>query len=213
MGALLQEAEMGKRVATLTLVALLAGFAFAKDKNKSPLPFYVLHAKTVIVLIDPKAGFSIDDPQANPVAQRDVETALLNWGRYNPILQEKDADLIIVLRKGTGRLASGTIRDPRQNQRAGSINPIENSDASSTEVGMQSPRGGASSNEGVSPQAEIGDQNDSFLVYAGGGDRPLDKAPVWRYSARDGLRPHDVPAVEAFRKAVADADKIEAKKP
>jgi hypothetical protein len=60
---------------------------------------------------------------------------------------------------------------------------------------------------------EIGQSEDSFLVYEGGGDRPLDRAPVWRYIAKDGLQTPAVPAVDAFRKAVADADKAAAKTP
>jgi hypothetical protein len=51
------------------------------------------------------------------------------------------------------------------------------------------------------------------VVYEGGGDRPLDRAPAWRYIAKDGLMPHSVPAVDAFRKAVADAEKAAAKTP
>ncbi len=77
---------MRTRISTLIAVCLLATLGFAKDKKKSILPTYVLRAQTVAVIIDPNAGFTVEDPQANRVAQRDVETAMLNWGRYNPIL-------------------------------------------------------------------------------------------------------------------------------
>ena len=67
---------MSKRApALLMLGLLLTSFVFAKDKPKSTLPPYVLHARTIVVIVDPKAGVSIDDPQANRVAQKDVETA------------------------------------------------------------------------------------------------------------------------------------------
>jgi hypothetical protein len=200
---------MRARISTLIAVCLLATLGFAKDKKKSILPAYVLRAQTVAVIIDPNAGFTVEDPQANRVAQRDVETAMLNWGRYNPILQTNDADLIVVVRKGNGRMVNDTIHDPRQNNRPGSVIPADNGASISGQDGTAQNQ----TDPGVTPQMEIGQSEDSFLVYEGGGDRPLDRAPVWRYIAKDGLLAPAVPAVDAFRKAVADADKAAAKTP
>jgi hypothetical protein len=200
---------MRTRLATLIAVCLLATMGFAKDKKKATLPTYVLRARTVAVIIDPTAGFTIDDPRANEVARQDVESALLSWGRLNPILQTNDADLIVVVRKGNGRMVNDTIHDPRQNNRPGSVIPSDNG----ASIGGQH---GTPTNEPSpepTPQMDIGQTEDSFLVYEGGGDRPLDRAPAWRYIAKDGLLPHSVPAVDAFRKAVADAEKAAAKTP
>jgi hypothetical protein len=57
--------------------------------------------------------------------------------------------------------------------------------------------------------------DDSFVVYDGTVAKPLDGAPGWRYLGKDGFRPHGVPAVDEFRKAVAAAEKAAAaaKKP
>jgi hypothetical protein len=200
---------MRTRVSTLIAVCLLATFGFAKDKKKNTLPTYVLRAQTVAVIIDPTAGFTVDDPRANQVARQDVESALLSWGRYNPILQTNDADLIVVVRKGNGRMVNDTIHDPRQNNRPGSViaadNGVSLNGQHSTPSNQPSPE--------PTPQMDIGQTEDSFLVYEGGGDRPLDRAPVWRYTAKDGLLSPGVPAVDAFRKAVADAEKAAAKTP
>ena len=73
---------MPKRVSTLIALSLVVTFGFAKDKTKSALPPYVLNARTVAVIIDRTANMSIDDPQANQIAQKDVEAALLKWGRF-----------------------------------------------------------------------------------------------------------------------------------
>ena len=201
---------MRTRLSTLIAVCLLATLGFAKDKKKAILPTYVLRAQTVAVIIDPTAGFTIDDPRANEVARQDVESALLSWGRYNPILQTNDADLIVVVRKGTGRMVNDTIHDPRQNNRPGSVIPSDNGVSISGQHGTPGP---PQPSPEPTPQMDIGQTEDSFLVYEGGGDRPLDRAPAWRYIAKDGLMPHSVPAVDAFRKAVADAEKAAAKTP
>jgi hypothetical protein len=200
---------MRTRVSTLIAVCLLATLGFAKDKKKNTLPTYVLRAQTVAVIIDPTAGFTVDDPRANQVARQDVENALLSWGRYNPILQTNDADLIVVVRKGNGRMVNDTIHDPRQNNRPGSVLTADNGVSLNGQHGTSSPQPSPE----PTPQMDIGQSEDSFLVYEGGGDRPLDRAPVWRYTAKDGLLSPAVPAVDAFRKAVADAEKAAAKTP
>ena len=200
---------MRTRLSILVAVCLLATMGFAKDKKKAILPTYVLHARTVAVIIDPTAGFTIDDPRANEVARQDVESALLSWGRYNPILQTNDADLIVVVRKGNGRMVNDTIHDPRQNNRPGSVLTADNGVSLNGQHGTSSPQPSPE----PTPQMDIGQTEDSFLVYEGGGDRPLDRAPAWRYIANDGLMPHSVPAVDAFRKAVAEAEKAAAKTP
>ena len=102
---------MQNRASVLLATTLfIASAGFAKDK-KPPLPFTVLQAKTVAVLVDPDAGISIEDPRANQVAQKDVETAFLNWGRFLPLLSGQPADLIIVVRRGHGHLVDDTITD------------------------------------------------------------------------------------------------------
>jgi hypothetical protein len=65
------------------------------------------------------------------------------------------------------------------------------------------------------PEAEIGNSTaeDSFLVYRGRTENPLDGSPAWRYEAKNALKPHNVPAVDAFRKAVAEAEQVSAKQP
>ncbi len=213
---------------------LLPSIAFAKDKQKSTLPTYVLQAHTVSILIDRDAGVSLDDPRANEVAQRDVETALLNWGRYQPILNGPNADLIIVIRRGTGKLASGTIHDPRQGRRPVTIDPTDTGIDAGAQRGQAPPYAGdlpdASQgsaggplndpmnrpiDERPHPQAEIGRSaaEDSFIVYQGKIDNPTDAPPVWRYQAKNALKPHTVPAVDVFRKAVDEAEQAAAKQP
>ncbi len=207
---------MHTRASALFAIILLAvSSGFAKDKTKTILPPYVLRAQTVAVVVDPDAGISLSDPQANQIAQKDVETALLNWGRYEAVLSTQIADLIIVVRKGHGRLVDQTMPDPRQNSRAGSVNRTDNGISIGAQHGPQSNASGAPTNPPTtSPsQTEIGSTEDYFAVYDGRAENPLDNPPAWRYLAKDGLRSHNVPAVDEFRKAVAEAEKAAGKKP
>jgi len=206
---------MGRRASTLFLMCLVASVGFAKDKNKGVLPVYVLQAHTVAVIIDPSAGISVEDPRENEVAQKDVETALLQWGRFEPVVGTRLADLIIVVRRGNRHLIDETIPDARQNNRPGAINTTDNG----ISVGGQRPQqpglpGDSAPGSGQrGPQSEIGATDDSFVVYRGNVDHPLDTPSAWRYVSADGLLPHSVPAVTAFKKAVADAEKAAAKHP
>jgi hypothetical protein len=52
-----------------------------------------------------------------------------------------------------------------------------------------------------------------FVVYRGKRDDALDSPAVWRYSAKDALRSPGVPAVDAFRKLIAEAEKQQAATP
>jgi hypothetical protein len=211
---------MQNRASVLLATTLfIASAGFAKDK-KPPLPFTVLQAKTVAVLVDPDAGISIEDPRANQVAQKDVETAFLNWGRFLPLLSGQPADLIIVVRRGHGHLVDDTITDSRQNNRPGVINPTDNGIAIGGQRGPQgNPQGNMPNTSPSNPptpapgsQIEVGAPDDSFVVYQGGVSNPLDSPPIWRYVTKDGLHSHDVPAVAAFRKAIAETEKAAAAK-
>ena len=201
---------MVKRASTLFLLSLLATCGLAKDKTKNLLPPYVLQAKTVAVVIDPSAGISIDDPRANQMAQKDVEAAFLKWGRFEPVSDPKTADLIVMVRKGNSHLMDETMPDSRQNNginpnnRGGSVGPPRGSPPDlSGDPGIGPSR--------QSPRPDIGNAEDLFSVFKGG-ENTRYATPVWTYAGRDGLSPQTVPAVTAFKKAVAAADKAEAEK-
>jgi hypothetical protein len=199
---------MVKRASTIFLLSLLATWGFAKDKNKNLLPLYVLQAKTVAIVIDPNAGFSVDDPRANELAQEYVEAAFLKWGRFEPIPDARTADLIVMVRKGNSRLMDDAMPDPRQNS---GIDP-NNRDGSmggpsrGPQPSMPGQPGRGSSQQ--SPGSGMGQAEDTFAVFKGG-EKSLFATPVWRYGGNDGLN-QTVPAVAAFKKAIAAADKAEA---
>ena len=204
-----------RSIASLIAIVLVVAPGVAKGK-KDVLPPYVLTARTVSVIIDPDAGVSLDDPNANRIARKDVEAALLGWGRLQPVLVGQPADLIVVIRRGHQRLVSDTMPDPRQNDRIGGVNSSDDS----TQVGgrqgipasqipgqSSGPPGARFPQSPTNPRTEISPPDDIFAVYNGTTSRPLDAPPAWRYVAPDALRPHTVPAVDQFRKAIAAAEK------
>jgi hypothetical protein len=208
---------MLRRLFTVTVCLLIAVPVLGKNKAEKSVPDYVLHAHTVAVIVDPGAGVDIEDPRANEVAQKDVETALLNWGRFQPMISTQQADLIIVVRKGHARVVDQTVSDPRQNNRVGMIDPTANGVSVGAQHGRQPDGTGsgmpdASDRDSAHPQTEVGTTADTFLVYNGDSKQPLDSPVGWSYIAKDGLRSHGVPAVDEFRKAVAAADKAAAAK-
>jgi hypothetical protein len=115
-------------------------------------------------------------------------------------------------------MASGTIHDPRQGNRPGVIEPTDNGIRIGVQHGREYPESGQpgsypgdASNgqmeQRPGPQATVGNADDSFLVYQGRTEAPLDAPPAWRYEEKNGLKPHTVPAVDEFRKAVEAAEK------
>jgi hypothetical protein len=200
---------MTARLASLVLLAaLLAVPTQAKDKKKSTLPEYVLKATTVLVVIAPDAGEPVNQPMANANARDSVEKALMQWGRLRLVMEGEEADLVIAVRTGTGRMVQPTVRGGPIDQRPGTV---QTGDGSVRIGAQQGPP--PLSDPGVGPPQngprmgnEVGASEDTFEVYRGGVTDPLDSSPVWRYIAKDCLREPGVTAVEEFRKAIAKAE-------
>ena len=195
--------------ALVVLAALLAVPVSGKDKKKPTLPDYVLKASTVRVVISPGSGEPLDEPSANATARENVEKALMEWGRLRPVMEGMPADLVIAVRRGT-KMGEPTIQGGPVDSRPG----VGQSTDSTVRIGAQH---GTPPGMGPGPQGtpqngprlgkEMGPSDDTFEVYRGDVQDPLDAPAVWRYIAKDGLRAPEVTAVEEFRKAIAEAEK------
>ena len=212
-----------RRSVLLSLVLLSALLAIAKDKDKGKkkavLPDQVLQARTVLVVVRPESGISPADPRGNQIAQQDVENALAKWGRLTPILDARTADLVIAVRKGSGRMVNPTISGGPLNNPSVILGPSSGADVwrAGGQRGhppdLSDPGPNRPQNTTPHPSAEIGQAEDMFEVYRGREDYPLDSAPVWRYIAKGALRSPNVPAVEEFRKLIEEAEKQQKGKP
>src|SRR3569832_2133199 len=106
-------------------VAMCCAAAEGKDKKKVLLPEDVLEAQTVLVVIDPDAGVSLEAPNANRTAQESVEKALMKWGRFGLATDVSSADLVISVRKGNGMLVQPTVGGIPNNNRPIIFEPTE----------------------------------------------------------------------------------------
>jgi hypothetical protein len=201
----------------VTAVVLCSALAAAKGK-KTVLPADVLTARTVLVIVDPSAGVDVRDPNANRIARADVEKALDQCGRFTLVQEGVTADLIMVLRKGDGKLARSTIGGTPVNglppvSGGTTSSPGETTARGGVRWGSSGPNDPSSAGTGPShpePQVEAGFPQDVVAVYRGSADSnwsPLDSPAVWRYSGKDALASPSVPAVEAFRKLIAESEK------
>lgn len=202
----------------LTVSAVIFCTSIAPAKKKATLPADVLHAKTVLVIVDPAAAVDPTDPNAQRTARENVEKALDQWGRFERVQEGLTADLVIVVRKGNDRLVQSGIGGTPIN----SAPPISGSSTSTpnettTRGGVRWGTGlpGDPSNAGAgpsSPRPEIGSgsRDDTFVVYRGSTEpdrSPLDAPAVWRYSGKHALASPEVEAVEVFRRLMADSEK------
>src|SRR5215472_9076788 len=206
---------MRRRVPLILLIALLLSWmSFAKKKNKQELPDLVLNAHNVLVVIHPDAGEPVANPTANRTARENVENALTKWGRFRLVMSPQTADLVIAVRKG---YAGGpTISNSPADDRPVIVQP----NGGNARIGAQQGRPPGLSDPGLGPQDrgphisnEIGSSEDSFKVYRGGVEYPLDASPLWHYMGKNALDAPTVAAVSQFRKAIDESEKQRQRKP
>jgi hypothetical protein len=204
-----------KRLA-VSVVLLSCLIARAGDKKKGLLPADVVRAQTVLVVVDPQAAIDPQHPNANRTAQEDVEKALMSWGRLSLAINAETADLIITVRKGSGKVVQPVIGGIPPNNRPIVLEPTDSGGRIGGGVGSRGSTGGPSPSQ-PTPELQVGQSQDMFAVYRSGKDdpywTPLDAPPVWRYVAKDGLQSPGVPAVDAFRKLILESEKALAATP
>jgi hypothetical protein len=196
-------------------LAMCSVIAAGKDKKKILLPADVLQARTVLVVIDPDAGISPNAPYANRTAQQDVEKALMKWGRFELATDLSTADLVITVRKGSGKIAPPTIGGIPNNNRPIIFEPTESAGRAGGSRGTPPMAGDptAPRRGDPTPEVEVGTRDDMFAVYRGKRENALDAPAVWRYSVKNALNHPEVPAVDAFHKLIVEAEKQQTSNP
>lgn len=201
----------------LCFLLLLVPQINAKNKKKQLLADDILRAQRVLVVVHPDAGEGLTHPWANRNAMHEVERAIEKWGRFSLVTDAQTADLIIAVRAGnkSGPVISHSPLDTRP--------PIYQPGVPDARIGqppqpgrapdLTEPLPGDSRDRGPQMGSQVLSSEDTFEVYRGGGEYPLDAPPVWRYIAKDSLNPPQVTAVEQFRKAIEESEKQSQHKP
>ena len=169
-----------RRCLSLSILVLSAS-AFTFGQGYNPLPKLVLHAR--YVLVTTYAGDDLTKYQVMPDDRQavvDVQNAIQKWGRYALAYDAKNADLILLVRKG---------------------HVVESQPGLKIGGGSQTkPSVGA-----VAP-TDIGDSRDMLALYDAADG--IDSAPLWRDLMNDGLDPPQMRLVGELRSAVDKAAKV-----
>lgn len=170
---------MTRRALCFLVASLLVSFVVAKEKPA--FPKFVVSAK--YVLVTTYFGDNLADsrvPPADRQAVIDVQDAIRDWGRYSLVYERKNAELIILVRKGrTAESRDGIGIHAGSNRPSPSVGPITDVDA--------------------------GDPQDMLAVYNAA--LGTDTAPLWRDRMREGLSAPDVKLVRELRTKVEAAAK------
>jgi hypothetical protein len=203
----------------VSLLVLWCLVGTAKDKKKNLLPADIVEARTVLVMVDPNAGMVAENPDANRMAREDVEKALMRWGRYSLVTEPWNADLVITVKKGSGKVAQPTIGGVPMNNDPVVMEPGDSGGRIGGRQGNPQVLGGPANPQtgGPRPQVEMGESQDMFVVYRGNKENPsgspFEAPAVWRYSATDALASPEVPAVDLFRDVISKSEKALNKTP
>jgi hypothetical protein len=182
----------------------------AKNKKKQLLPDYFLQAQTVLVVIEPDAVESVTNPRENRVAQNEVENAITKWGRFKLTTDSHAADLIIAVRKGDkgGPIISHSPVDhPPVIFGPGIADASVGQATTRRPPDLTEPNPGNTGRRGPQLGNQIGPTEDTFEVYMGRREYPLDAPALWRYLGKNSLDAPRVVAVEQFRKAIEESEK------
>jgi len=169
---------MRRRISWLLLLSSSA-CAFAQGYN--PLPKLVVHAR--YVLVTTYTGYDLTNPRMMPDDRQavvDVQNAIKKWGRYALAYEPKNADLILLVRKG-----HVVESQPQLSIGAGStIKPS---------IGADVP-------------TDMGSSRDMLALYDAADG--IDSTPLWRDLMNDGLNPPQMRLVGELRSAVDQAAKV-----
>lgn len=194
---------MSIRLSIVFFLSLLSVFqADAKNKKKQPVSEDVLKAQTVLVVVLPDTRATVTNQADTQTVRDELEKALRKWGRFS-LVHSPPADLLIVAHQGHVEAPKISI-PPVDTRSVMHPNPPPYPDT----PGLRPPRESAQR-----AAAELRSEEDTFEVYSGGVDHPLDASPLWQYRAKLALHGPKVAAVEQFRKAIDESEKLSQQKP
>jgi len=170
-----------RRCLWLLLLPILSAVSVVAQ-GYDPMPKLVAHAR--YILVTTYSGDDLSNYRVTPDDRQavvNVQNSIKKWGRFALAYNAKDADLILLVRKG--RIVE-------------SMPGIRIGAGSDTKPGV-----------GAVDPTDVGDPRDMLALYdaANGG---VDSAPLWRDLMKGGLNPPQMPLMGELRDVVDSAGKV-----
>jgi hypothetical protein len=193
------------RSAWLAIGILIASVASAQtpSNKQEQVPKAILNSR--FVYIEAWDG-NIFNPQLLPEDRKaivDVQNAFHDWNRYLITVKRREAEILVVVRKGRiitvhGSVGGNVGTDPRESR-----GPLDG-------TGSNQPKEQGGDKAGVGP--EVAGSDDLFFVYLIKGDGSL-IGPIWIHHQKDGLDTPDIPLFKEFKESIDAASKAQTSKP
>ena len=130
-----------------------------------------------------------------------VQNAFHDWNRYLITVKRREAEILVVVRKGRIVSINGGV--------AGNVGSGPGESGAHDELGSNQPKAKEGDKVGAGP--EVAGRDDLFFVYLFNPDGSL-TGPIWMHHQKDGLDTPDVPLFKQFKESIDAASKVQASK-
>lgn len=131
----------------------------------------------------------------------DVRNALQDWNQYLVTVKRRDAEILVVVRKGRIVSVNGSV--------GGKVRSGPGESGPHDELGSNQPKAEGGDKAGVGP--EVAGRDDLFFVYLGNPDGSL-TGPIWIHHQKDGLDTPDIPLFKQFKESIDAASNVQTSK-
>ena len=131
----------------------------------------------------------------------DVQNALQDWNRYLVTVKRREAEILVVVRKGRIVSVNGSV--------GGTVGSGPGESGPHDELGSNQPKAEGGDRAGVGP--EVAGRDDLFFVYLVNEDGSL-IGPIWIHHQKDGLNTPGIPLFQQFKEFLDAASKAQTSK-
>ena len=131
----------------------------------------------------------------------DVQNALQDWNRYLVTVKRREAEILVVVRKGRIVSVNGSV--------GGNVGSGPGESGPHDELGSNQPKAEGGDRAGVGP--EVAGRDDLFFVYLVNEDGSL-VGPIWIHHQKDGLNTPGIPLFQQFKEFLDAASKAQTSK-
>ena len=191
------------RSALLSIAVLITSVASAQTppNKQEQVPKSILNSRYVYVEAWDGDFFNPQLPPEDRKAIADVRDAFRTWNRYLITVKRREAEILVVVRKGRAVTVNGST--------GGNIGSGDRESGTHDELGSNQPKAEGGDKAGVGP--EVAGRDDLFFVYLVIENGSL-LGPIWIHHQKDGLDTPDIPLFRQFKESIEAATKVPASK-